>query len=106
MECSQRCRSSQHLLQLINTVTKGSTKQIQAHLSKCFCGFTNSDPAGRTVLHVAVSCGKWQIVDWLLNVKNVDVGGRDAESGWTALHRAFFYGQIHCARLLVDVSYL
>ena len=29
---------------------------------------------------------------------------KDVESGWTALHRAFFYGQIHCARILIEVG--
>lgn len=29
---------------------------------------------------------------------------KDQESGWTALHRALFYGNIAEARLLIDVS--
>ena len=29
---------------------------------------------------------------------------KDLESGWTALHRALFYGQIAAARILISVS--
>lgn len=33
-----------------------------------------------------------------------DTKSKDRESGWTALHRALFYGQLSCARELVMVT--
>ena len=46
----------------------------------------------------------WKAVQWLLEEKKMDPELKDLESGWTALHRAVFYGQIATARILIDVS--
>ena len=46
----------------------------------------------------------WKAVQWLLEEKKMDPELKDLESGWTALHRALFYGQIATARILIDVS--
>ena len=48
------------------------------------------------------SCS-WEIVLWLLEEKKMDPNIKDLESGWTALHRALFYGQIAAARILINV---
>ena len=47
---------------------------------------------------------RWEIVLWLLEEKKMDQEAKDLESGWTALHRALFYGQIATARILMSVS--
>ena len=46
----------------------------------------------------------WEIVLWLLEEKKMNQEAKDLESGWTALHRALFYGQIAAARILMSVS--
>lgn len=63
-----------------------------------------SDELGRNILHVSAACGKWEVVEWLIKNCNVDVDLRDQESGWTALHRSFFYGQLNVSRVLCNVS--
>ena len=63
-----------------------------------------TDECRRTALHMAASCGKGDILEWLVKDHGVDVGAKDLESGWTALHRSFFYGYLDCAVKLLQVS--
>ncbi|KAM0746914.1 RCC1/BLIP-II [Meredithblackwellia eburnea MCA 4105] len=62
------------------------------------------DHFGRTVLHLAASeLGEWAL-DWvelLLGVNGLQVNAVDTESGWTALHRALYVGNIPAALLLL-----
>ncbi|SCV67107.1 BQ2448_5753 [Microbotryum intermedium] len=65
------------------------------------------DHLGRTVLHLAAS----ELADWalewveiLLAVPGLHVNAVDAESGWSALHRALYAGNISAARLIFDRS--
>lgn len=96
-ECTTRCRSLQHALDVISVVTRGSEQQIKAFLSSYCCNApTTKDDYGRNALHIAASCGKKEVLDWLAS-KGVDLLVKDKESGWTALHRSIFYGHIHCA---------
>ncbi|XP_063772958.1 inhibitor of Bruton tyrosine kinase isoform X2 [Pseudophryne corroboree] len=100
-ECTMRCRSLQHALDVISVVTRGSEQQIQAFLSSYCCNATTlKDDLGRNVVHIAASCGKKRVVDWLA-AKGVDLSVKDKESGWTALHRSIFYGRIDCALSLL-----
>ena len=57
---------------------------------------------GRTPLHIACSVGKSKVVDWLLQFKGGHVNAKDGESGYSALHRAIFHGQLHIAKALVS----
>ncbi|GAA5888090.1 hypothetical protein JCM5296_005430 [Sporobolomyces johnsonii] len=62
------------------------------------------DHWGRTVLHLAVSELEAWALDWvelLLNVPGLAVNLGDAESGWSALHRALYAGNIAAARMLL-----
>ena len=104
-DCGPRCRSRQHARQLVTAVSKGNPRQIQLFLSKCHNPTSIFDQHGRTVLHVAASCGKWQVLDWLINERGAELTPKDLESHWTALHRALFYGQLTSARLLISVSF-
>ena len=61
-----------------------------------------TDASGRTPLHIASSVGKLKIVDWLLRFKGAHVNAKDGESGYSALHRAIFHGQLHIAKILVS----
>ncbi|KAM4694566.1 inhibitor of Bruton tyrosine kinase [Discoglossus pictus] len=101
-ECTPRCRSLQHALDIISVVTRGSEQQIKAFLSSyCYNAATLKDGFGRNAVHVAASCGKKEVLDWLAEVKAVDLSIKDKESGWTALHRSIFYGHIDCALSLL-----
>ncbi|KAK2162357.1 hypothetical protein LSH36_100g11000 [Paralvinella palmiformis] len=102
MDCGPRCRSRQHARQLVTAVSKGNFRQIQLFLSKCYNAVSILDQHGRTVLHIAASCGKWQVLDWLINERGAELTMKDLESHWTALHRALFYGHLTSARLLVS----
>ncbi|KDE03212.1 hypothetical protein, variant [Microbotryum lychnidis-dioicae p1A1 Lamole] len=65
------------------------------------------DHLGRTVLHLAASeLGDWALewVEILLAVPGLPVNAVDAESGWSALHRALYAGNISAARLIFNRS--
>lgn len=104
-DCGPKCSSSQHAAQLISAVTKASPLQSLLFLSRCHNAASVRDVLGRTVLHVAVSCGCATSVVAML-AHRCDLSVQDLESGWTALHRALFYGQLASARLLIDVRML
>ncbi|NXK44387.1 IBTK kinase, partial [Chauna torquata] len=101
-DCTSKCRSLQHALDVISVVTRGSEGQIKAFLSSyCYNAATIKDAFGRNVLHLASSCGKKGVLDWLAETKGVDLLAKDKESGWTALHRSIFYGYIDCVLSLL-----
>ncbi|XP_006025752.1 inhibitor of Bruton tyrosine kinase isoform X1 [Alligator sinensis] len=101
-DCTLKCRSLQHALDVISVVTRGSEAQVKAFLSShCYNAATIKDTFGRNVLHLASSCGKKSVVDWLTEAKGVDLLAKDKESGWTALHRSIFYGYIDCVMSLL-----
>ncbi|KAM5257001.1 inhibitor of Bruton tyrosine kinase isoform 1-T1 [Ctenodactylus gundi] len=95
-DCTSKCRSLKHALDVLSVVTKGSENQIKAFLSShCHNAATIKDAFGRNALHLVSSCGKKGVLDWLID-KGVDPLVKDKESGWTALHRSIFYGHIDC----------
>ncbi|XP_009818901.2 inhibitor of Bruton tyrosine kinase isoform X3 [Gavia stellata] len=101
-DCTAKCRSLQHALDVISVVTRGSEGQIKAFLSSyCYNAATIKDAFGRNVIHLASSCGKKGVLDWLAETKGVDLLAKDKESGWTALHRSIFYGYIDCVLSLL-----
>lgn len=103
-ECGRKCRSKQHGGEMVTAVTKATVPQAQQFLKRCHNAGTLTDTQGRTVLHMAASKGLPELVSWLIEECHADVKAADLESGWTALHRAIFYGQITTARLLSSVS--
>ncbi|KAM3615134.1 uncharacterized protein V6R79_023915 [Siganus canaliculatus] len=101
-DCTPKCRSAQHADEVIAALTCGSEGQLRAFLSlHCHNAASLRDAFGRTALHLAASLGKKALLEWLLENKNADLMVKDKESGWTALHRSAFYGQIHCLQSLV-----
>ncbi|XP_058422694.1 inhibitor of Bruton tyrosine kinase isoform X3 [Diceros bicornis minor] len=95
-DCTSKCQSLKHALDVLSVVTKGSENQIKAFLSShCYNAATIKDAFGRNALHLVSSCGKKGVLDWLIE-KGVDLLVKDKESGWTALHRSIFYGHIDC----------
>ncbi|OJD21549.1 hypothetical protein ACJ73_07110, partial [Blastomyces percursus] len=62
------------------------------------------DQYGRTLLHLIASSQKETAVDFataLLEVPFVDIYAQDLESGWTALHRALYAGNVTIAQALL-----
>lgn len=105
-ECTTKCRSQEHAEDVVAAVTRGSEGQLRLFLSlHCHNATTLRDRFGRTALHMAASMGKKALLEWLLEMKNSDLMVKDKESGWTALHRSAFYGQIHCLISLVKVCF-
>lgn len=103
-QCTTKCRSREHAEDVVAAVTRGSEGQLRLFLSlHCHNAATLRDHFGRTALHMAASMGKKTLLEWLLEMKNSDLTAKDKESGWTALHRSAFYGQIHCLIPLVKV---
>lgn len=95
-DCTSKCRSLNHALDVLSVITKGSENQIKAFLSShCYNATTIKDTFGRNALHLVSSCGKKEVLNWLIE-KGVDPLVKDKESGWTALHRSIFYGHIDC----------
>ncbi|XP_055965774.1 inhibitor of Bruton tyrosine kinase isoform X2 [Sorex fumeus] len=95
-DCTSKCRSLKHALDVLSVITKGSENQIKAFLSShCYNATTIKDAFGRNALHLVSSCGKKGVLNWLIE-KGVDPLVKDKESGWTALHRSIFYGHIDC----------
>lgn len=103
-ECGPKCRSKQHCLEINSVITKGSLPDLQAYSLLCHTWAQHTDTVGRSALHVAASCGKLDMVEWLVGEKHQDPSSKDKESGWTALHRSLFYGQLSSARLLVQFN--
>ncbi|CAH1798653.1 unnamed protein product [Owenia fusiformis] len=101
-DCTRRCHSKKHGDNITSVLSKCNLKQFQAYFGFCHNTATQVDCYGRNALHVASSCGKWEIVAWLLIEKGVDTSTKDAESHWSALHRSLFYGQLSCARILIS----
>ena len=63
------------------------------------------DGSGNTLLHYVASSRKATAPDFvhaLIQVPLVDLYVQDAESGWTALHRALYHGNVIIARMLLD----
>lgn len=101
-DCTTKCRSEVHAQNVIAALTRGSEKQLRVFLTAyCYNATTLRDEYGRTALHLAASLGKKALLEWLLDSKGADLMAKDKESGWTALHRSAFYGQIHCLVSLV-----
>lgn len=63
------------------------------------------DQNGRTLLHLIASSPKPTAIEFanaLLELPFVDIYAQDAESGWTALHRALYSGNVAVAQALMQ----
>ncbi|KAF6823597.1 BTB/POZ domain-containing protein [Colletotrichum plurivorum] len=84
-------------------INVGTSKNTSISLGKA--EINSRDHAGLTVLLRAASSSNPDailFVQALLDHPAIDLYGRDAESGWNALHRALYTGNIAIARLLLD----
>ncbi|KAK5056859.1 hypothetical protein LTR84_012391 [Exophiala bonariae] len=90
-------KSSGHI-----TTSGGSAKNASVVLTRA--ELNAKDSLGRTILHHAVSSrsdNALAFVIALLEVPFLDLYSQDAESGWTALHRALYNGNIAIAHALM-----
>ena len=65
------------------------------------------DIEGRTTLHLVVSSANSNVpayIELLLESPYININLQDYESGWTALHRALYVGNLSAARLLMNRS--
>ncbi|SMR51060.1 unnamed protein product [Zymoseptoria tritici ST99CH_3D1] len=63
------------------------------------------DAAGLTLLHHAASLNSENAVGFasaLIDHPYIDLSVVDSENGWTALHRAFYFGNVSIARLILE----
>ncbi|XP_073985651.1 inhibitor of Bruton tyrosine kinase [Rhodnius prolixus] len=105
--CTETCKSVQHSTNLIAAITQKSLtdKQIASYLCETCCNFAKiQDDYGRTTLHMAASCGRLDLCLWLAVVAGADVNAKDWESGYTALQRSIFYGNIDVAVRLIEIG--
>lgn len=106
-DCTIYCKSVQHGDVITAALSKRSISDFD------LCAFLNytcmrcesvRDSAGRTALHVAASCGRIEVVKWLISSRHADIEAKDRESGYTALHRSIFYGKINVAVELIKLG--
>lgn len=106
-ECVERCRCKEHAELVCAALTK---RQV---LDSDLCGYLHhvccscesvKDEMGRTALHVAASCGRMDVVKWLIQMKHANINAKDNESGYTPLHRSIFYGKLNVAVYLIKLG--
>ncbi|XP_022911111.2 inhibitor of Bruton tyrosine kinase [Onthophagus taurus] len=96
-DCTEYCKSKQHGDKITALLTKrGLTDaQICSYMNQiCYNCENVRDNDGRTSLHMAVSVGRKDVVQWLIRRKS-NLNVRDTESSYTPLHRSIYYGNIH-----------
>ncbi|RFU35144.1 hypothetical protein B7463_g1218, partial [Scytalidium lignicola] len=81
-----------------------NTSKLQAtNLGKA--EINSRDRQGRTVLHCAASSTSENATSFalaLIEHPAIDIYIQDYESGWTALHRALYFGNVEVARALIN----
>jgi hypothetical protein len=106
IDCTPKCRSASHYLDLIRVASQSIPVQIIINYL-CQCGscakgcclfvflklinlsifvlrFIGPDKYGRTLIQICSALSnKWAIIDWLLKQKKVDINLRNFESGYT-----------------------
>lgn len=84
---------------------KGKRIHSAAVLTLTRSDINSRDGMGMTILHHAASSATENAIGFaqaLLEHPLVDLYVQDAENGWTPLHRAFYFGNIAIARLILN----
>ena len=106
MDCTPKCRKAKHSdlnFSAVLNIGQDAAK-VQSILPRLCANFARvTDQCGRNALHLAASCGKCDILEWLVKEQGADLNSKDEESGWTSLHRSLFYGYLDCAVKLIQV---
>ncbi|EFA06701.1 inhibitor of Bruton tyrosine kinase [Tribolium castaneum] len=106
-DCTDRCKSTQHGDIITAAISRRCVSDFDlcSYISYiCTCCESVKDSLGRTALHVAASCGRLELVRWLIHKRHANINIRDDESGFTPLHRSIFYGKIHVAVELIKLG--
>lgn len=108
MDCTRKCKSREHGAVITSSITKRSVSDVALASfiwSTCSNFIQAFDHEGRTALHMAASRGRKALLEWLAKSSSeAFLNARDRESGFTALHRSIFYGQIHIAVALSKIG--
>ena len=100
--CSRKCSSSQHASELLALITKtDDTQLLISGVQQCWNCQKVHDEFGRYLLHMAASCGRAQLVEWLIKFKKADLHLKTLENGWTPAHCSTFHGHIDCLITLI-----
>ncbi|XP_047125395.1 inhibitor of Bruton tyrosine kinase isoform X1 [Hydra vulgaris] len=103
MDCTQNCCLKRHGDYLVSAFSSEDLETLKQIIKvKCSNPFRILDSYGRSIFHIVASLGRIDVLEWLCSEqksKNV-FHIKDKESGYTALHRALYYGNIDCAILL------
>ena len=84
---------------------KGRKTAMGAGVTLSRSDINSRDSAGLTILHHVASSTSENAVEFaqiLLEHQWTDLYIQDAENGWTPLHRAFYFGNIAIARLILN----
>lgn len=108
-DCTENCMSQIHgdCFSAALTMREPTDKELASFLS-LVCANVGAlvDTSGRTILHMAASLGRRDLVQWLVQRCGANLNAQDRESGYTPLHRSIFYGQLNIAVTLVQVWHL
>eukprot|EP00090_Calanus_glacialis_P008375 TRINITY_DN16703_c0_g1_i1.p1 TRINITY_DN16703_c0_g1~~TRINITY_DN16703_c0_g1_i1.p1 ORF type:complete len:1265 (-),score=475.87 TRINITY_DN16703_c0_g1_i1:242-4036(-) len=105
-DCTPKCKSAGHCSEL-NTVLSAAVPEpaALAWLARhCHNPGKAKDRVGRSLVHLATSTGKLQVLQWLLTYKDGQLNGKDSESGYSPLHRAMFHGQLRTVVFLIKTG--
>lgn len=106
MDCTTNCKYKEHGRYLTSVVVSEPVSTVDQLLTqRCSNSLHNTDNNGRNILHIAASCGRVDILQCLFDKHKLGniLPKKDRESGWTALHRAVFYGHIECAIFIYKI---
>ncbi|KAL1502111.1 hypothetical protein ABEB36_007304 [Hypothenemus hampei] len=103
-DCTTNCKHGESITASI-TKRAVTDSQLASYLSY-ICAHCESvkDLDGRTALHVASSCGRTDLVRWLVENRHSNINAKDRESGYTPLHRSIFYGKIDTTVELIKLG--
>ncbi|XP_057374411.1 inhibitor of Bruton tyrosine kinase-like [Daphnia carinata] len=102
-ECTTKCCSRKHADNIFSAILAGNQYEEMAVklLPTCSNIATNKDSFGRTGLQIAASFGRMKILLWLCS-HEAHIHSKDEESGYSALHRSFYFGQLQAGRALLQ----
>jgi len=105
-DCTHKCKSAGHCSELNAALSAAvSEPAALAWLARhCHNPGKAKDRVGRSLVHLATSTGKLQVLQWLLTYKDGQLNGKDSESGYSPLHRAMFHGQLRAVVFLIKTG--
>ena len=104
-ECTGKCHSEQHASDLIGLISKTSDPQtLLSGMLQCCNPQKVHDDSGRYIIHMAASCGRSELLEWLVQFKKADMNLKTLENGWTAAHCSAFHGHLDSLITLIKLG--